>query len=67
VLFAADGALTLPVNDYVRGQTEWRAAQIREREVELLGHLYRLWDVAPLQRSAAPPDPRSMAEARAPD
>jgi hypothetical protein len=55
VLFAADGALTLPVNDYVRGQAEWRAAQIREREAALLAHLYRLWDITPAQRSAASP------------
>lgn len=47
VLFAADGALTLPVNDYVRGQAEWRAAQIRGREDELLAHVYRLWNIAP--------------------
>src|SRR5262245_11302413 len=68
VLFADDGALTLPVNDYVRGQTEWRAAQIREREAQLLAHLYRLWDIAPLQRSDAPGRPaRGMAEARAPE
>jgi hypothetical protein len=63
VLFAADGALTLPVNAYMRGQTEWRAAQIREREGELLAHLYRLWDIAPPQRVAASPAPRGMAEA----
>jgi uncharacterized protein DUF1524 len=73
VLFAADGALTLPVNDYVRGQTEWRAAQIREREAQLLAHVYRLWDIAPSQRadasgkSSAPPSPRGMAAAAAQD
>jgi hypothetical protein len=67
VLFGADGALTLPVNDYVRGQTEWRAAQIREREAELLGHLYRLWDIAPPHRSATSPNPRGMIEATARD
>ena len=67
VLFAADGALTLPVNDYVRGQTEWRAAQIREREVELLAHLYRLWDIAPPQRADSSGKARGMAEAGARD
>jgi Protein of unknown function DUF262/Protein of unknown function (DUF1524) len=67
VLFAPDGTLTLPVNDYVRGQTEWRAAQIREREAELLAHLYRLWDIAAPQRTIAPPAPRGLAEVTAPD
>jgi hypothetical protein len=51
VLFAA-GSAALPINDYVRGQTEWRPAQIRAREADLLAHLYRLWDIAP-----APPRP----------
>jgi hypothetical protein len=67
VLFAADGALTLPVNAYVRGQTEWRAAQIREREAELLAHLHRMWDIAPAQRTTASPSPRGMAEVTARD
>ena len=67
VLFAAAGALTLPVNDYVRGQTEWRAAQIREREVELLAHIYRLWDIAPPQRANSSGMARGMAEAGARD
>jgi Protein of unknown function DUF262/Protein of unknown function (DUF1524) len=68
VLFAADGALTLPVNAYMRGQTEWRAAQIREREGELLAHLYRLWDIAPPQRvAAAASNSRGMAEATVPE
>jgi hypothetical protein len=65
VLFAAEGVLTLPVNEQVRGQTEWRAAQIREREAELLAHLYRLWDIAPPQRPAASPGARGMVEATA--
>jgi hypothetical protein len=47
VLFGADSALPLPINEYVRRQTEWRAIQIREREADLLQHLYRLWDFAP--------------------
>jgi hypothetical protein len=67
VLFAADGALTLPVNDYVRGQAEWRAAQIRGREDELLAHVYRLWNIAPSQRGAASPNPRSVIAATARD
>jgi hypothetical protein len=62
VLFAADGALTLPVNAHLQDQTEWRAAEIREREAELLAHLYRLWDIAPPQRVAASPGARGMAE-----
>jgi hypothetical protein len=51
VMFRTAGALALPINDYVRGQTEWRAAQIRAREAELLNHIYRLWDISP-----PPPD-----------
>jgi hypothetical protein len=73
VLFAADGALALPVNDYVQGQTEWRASQIREREADLLARVYRLWDIAPPQRPdapdrmTAPPNPRSIAKVAARD
>jgi uncharacterized protein DUF262/uncharacterized protein DUF1524 len=67
VLFAPDSALTLPVNDDVRGQTEWRTVQIREREARLLAHLYRLWDIAPPQRSDASPAARDLAEATAQD
>ena len=47
VMFKTGGTLALPINDYVRGQTEWRAAQIRAREAELLDHIYRLWDISP--------------------
>lgn len=67
VLFAAEGALTLPVNDDVRGRAEWRAVEIRAREAVLLAHLYRLWDIAPAQhatgRTAVPPPPRGLAAA----
>lgn len=66
VLFA-EGGLTLPVNEHVRGQTEWRPSQIREREAELLAHLYRMWDIAPPQRSVASPSLRGIVEATAPD
>ena len=68
VLFGGDGVLPLPINDYVRRQTEWRAAQIREREAELLGHLYRLWDITPPARNdaagkaASPAKPRGKSE-----
>jgi hypothetical protein len=48
VLFKSGAAsLPLPVNDYVRAQTEWRPAQVREREAELLRLVYRLWDISP--------------------
>jgi hypothetical protein len=52
VLFKGGGAaLPLPINDYVRGQSEWRAAQVREREAELMRLLTRIWDFAlPAQR-----------------
>jgi hypothetical protein len=65
VLFAA-GSTALPINDYVRGQTEWRPAQIRAREAELLARLYRLWDIAP---AAARPDAsgRAVAQRTAPE
>jgi hypothetical protein len=68
VLFGGDGVLVLPINDYVRRQTEWRAPQIREREAEVLGHLYRLWDITPPARSdvagkaASPAKPRGKSQ-----
>jgi hypothetical protein len=65
VLFGGDGVLPLPINDYVRRQTEWRAAQIREREAELLDHLYRLWDITPPARSDAAGKAASSAKPRA--
>jgi hypothetical protein len=37
--------LSLPINDYVRGQTEWRAAQVREREAELMRLFAHMWDM----------------------
>lgn len=47
-------ALPLSINDYVRGQTEWRAAQVKERETDLLRLLSRMWDIAlPAQRADA--------------
>ncbi|MBO0766774.1 MAG: DUF262 domain-containing protein [Hyphomicrobiaceae bacterium] len=57
VLFAA-GSAALPINDYVRRQTEWGPVQIREREAELLAHLYRLWNIDP---PPAHPDPPGRA------
>jgi hypothetical protein len=47
VLFRGGDALALPINDYVRDQAEWRAAQIHEREAELLARLHRMWDIGP--------------------
>jgi len=67
VLLAADGAPALHVNTYVRGQTEWRAAQIRARETELLARLYRLWDIAPAPRATASLSPRGIVEVTARD
>jgi hypothetical protein len=52
VLFKAGGAPPLPVNEYVRRQSEWKAEQIREREAELLRHLDRLWQIGPPHRRA---------------
>jgi hypothetical protein len=64
VLFKSGVTLPLPINDYVRRQTEWRAAQIKEREAELLGHLYRLWDITPAQRPDAVAPPKRGAGRR---
>jgi hypothetical protein len=52
VLFkGGGGTLALPINDYVRGQAEWRAAQVKAREAELLRLIARLWDIPmPAQR-----------------
>jgi hypothetical protein len=48
VLFkGGGGTLALPINDYVRGQAEWRAAQVKEREAELLRLIARMWDIPP--------------------
>jgi hypothetical protein len=56
VLFKAGATgLPLPINDFVRGQTEWRAAQVHERETELLRLLSRLWDI-PLATQRGRPD-----------
>jgi hypothetical protein len=52
VLFKTGGALPLPVNEYVRRQSEWKAEQIREREADLLRHLDRLWQIGPPHRRA---------------
>ena len=52
VMFKGGGALGLPINDYVRRQPEWQAAQIREREAELLRRLDELWQIGPPQRRA---------------
>jgi hypothetical protein len=55
VLFKA-GAAPLPVNAYVREQSEWNASQIREREAELLRHLDQIWNFGP---APSRPDPTS--------
>jgi len=52
VMFKAGNALPLPINDFVRRQTEWRAEQIEDREAELLRHLDRLWQIGPPQTRA---------------
>ncbi len=52
VLFKTAGAPLLPINDWVRAQPEWLAAQINEREADLLGRLDRLWQIGPRQRRA---------------
>jgi hypothetical protein len=53
VLFRSAGAPLLPINDWVRGQPEWRSAQIEEREAELLARLDRLWQIGAHRRAEA--------------
>jgi hypothetical protein len=62
VLFKAAGAPTLPVNAYVRQQTQWTSQQIREREAELMRHLDQLWRIGP---QPSRPDPATAASKRA--
>jgi len=62
VLFKAAGAPELPVNTYVRQQSQWTSQQIREREAELMHHLDQLWRIGP---QPSRPDPASTAPKRA--
>jgi len=57
VLFRLGNAPLLPINDYVRRQSEWKAQQIREREAELLRQLDALWGIggAPRAKQAGSP------------
>jgi len=68
VLFNAAGAPSLPVNAYVRQQSEWKAQQIREREAELLRNLDRLWNIgtAPSRPVLASNSSTSSKRARQP-
>jgi hypothetical protein len=53
LLKGSGAALSLPINDYVRGQTEWRPVQVKEREAELMRLLARMWDITlPASRPA---------------
>jgi hypothetical protein len=52
VLFKTTGAPPMPVNEYVRRQSEWKVEQIAEREAELLRQLDRLWQIGPPHRPA---------------
>lgn len=56
VLFKA-GAAPLPVNAYVRQQSEWKASQIMEREAELLRHLDQIWNFGPGPSRTGPSGP----------
>jgi Protein of unknown function DUF262/Protein of unknown function (DUF1524) len=58
VLFKAGTTQPLPINDYVRRQTDWRATQILDREAEVLHRLDQLWAIGP-------PPGRGDAAARA--
>lgn len=54
VLFKAGAGSTLPVNTYVRQQTEWTAQQIMEREAELMRHLHEIWGFGPAPSRGEP-------------
>jgi hypothetical protein len=47
VLFESAPTPPLPVNAFVRQQTEWTAQQIRDREAELMRHLNEIWGFGP--------------------
>jgi hypothetical protein len=58
----------LPINEYVRRQTEWKAVQIEAREAELLKLLDGIWQIGPPPgRRGDPPTgtPRRKATADA--
>jgi hypothetical protein len=61
VLFKAAGAPILPVNAYVRQQSQWTSHQIREREAELMRHLDQLWNIG---RQPSRPDTANSASKR---
>jgi hypothetical protein len=65
VLFKAAGATPLPVNAYVRQQSEWKASQIREREAELLRHLDQIWNFGPAPSRSEPTSGSSTPSKRA--
>jgi hypothetical protein len=54
VLFRTAGAPVVRVNDYVRQQSEWRLAQIAEREADLLRRLDELWQIGEPPARAEP-------------
>ena len=58
VLFKAGTTQPLPINDYVRRQTDWKATHILDREAEVLHRLDQLWAIGP-------PPGRGDAAARA--
>jgi hypothetical protein len=65
VYFLTSGAPIPALNDAIRSQREWKAAQIKAREAELLGHLDALWSLGPQSArkeagdaSESPPPPR---------
>jgi hypothetical protein len=62
VLFKVAEASTLPVNAYVRQQSQWTSQQIREREAELMRNLDQLWRIGP---QPSRPDPAGSTSKRA--
>lgn len=56
----------LPINEYVRRQTEWKSAQIEAREAELLKLLDGIWQIgSPPGRRSEPPMGTSRRKATA--
>jgi hypothetical protein len=46
IYFGTPGAPVPTLNEGLRGKTEWKAAQIKEREAFLMKHLDALWGIA---------------------
>jgi Protein of unknown function DUF262/Protein of unknown function (DUF1524) len=66
VLFDTPDTPLVAVNDYVRRQSEWRVAQIVEREAELLSRLDELWGIGGSARGPAGGPPAQSKKRKEP-